>query len=257
MALLDIIIGGILQGLTEFLPISSSAHLILYGEFIQREELPLVLNLAFHSGTALSLLIYFRRDWYDLVRREIWARSESPRLFVHIVVASIPICGVGLLAQDLIATYLHRPAVVVLPLMVVGILLWLIDRRRPQQLGIKDLNYRQSFVIGLWQTLALIPGVSRSGVTMLATRLYGLSRPESVRTSFLLGTPIMVGALLLNLRALISYLHEPKFLLGVFVSAGVGFLVIKFLLRWIAGMGFGVFAIYRLILAFIVVCLLV
>ena len=153
----------------------------------------------------------------------------NPRVFSCISSLLLsPSCGVGLLAQDLIATYLHRPAVVVLPLMVVGILLWLIDRRRPQQLGIKDLNYRQSFVIGLWQTLALIPGVSRSGVTMLATRLYGLSRPESVRTSFLLGTPIMVGALLLNLRALISYLHEPKFLLGVFVSAGVGFLVIKF-----------------------------
>ena len=251
MSTVHIVVLGILQGVTEFLPISSSAHLIIYSTLLAREDLPLLLNLAFHSGTLLSLLIYFGRDWHALLRHELLARRH-PHLTLSLVVASVPIATVGLLGQDLIATYLHHAAVVILPLVLVGVALWWCDRRSPQQFDLATLSLRQAAVIGLWQVLALVPGVSRSGVTMMGGRMLGLTRQASVKFSFLLGTPVMLGALLLNSRALVAFLTEPHFLLGVLISAGTGLLVIKLLLSCIDRIGFGAFALYRLVLAGIV-----
>ncbi len=251
MGTVHIVVLGILQGVTEFLPISSSAHLIIYGNLLAGEDLPLLLNLAFHSGTLLSLLIYFGRDWHGLLRHELLARRR-PHLAPCLVIASLPIAVVGLLGQELIATHLHQIAVVVMPLALVGVALWWCDRRCPQRLTIETLSLRHAAVIGLGQMLALVPGVSRSGVAMLGGRMLGLTRQASVKFSFLLGTPVTLGALLLNGRELIAFLTEPHFLLGVLVSAVTGLLVIKLLLSCIDRIGFGVFAIYRLVLAGIV-----
>lgn len=246
---LHIVMLGILQGLTEFLPVSSSAHLILYSAFFTQEELPLLLNLAFHSGTLLSLLVYFGRDWRALLHRELLTRQLKPHLAPLLGVAFVPVAVVGLLGQDLIAAHLHHAAVVVVPLAVTGIALWWCDRRCPQVYAIGALRLRHALVIGLWQVLALVPGVSRSGITMLGGRMVGLTRQDSVKFSFLLGAPVMAGALLVNCRALLSFLVEPQFLLGVLVSALTGLLVIKLLLSCIDRLGFGVFAVYRLLLA--------
>ena len=251
MSIIDIVVLGILQGVTEFLPISSSAHLILYSTLSAQQDLPLLLNLAFHSGTLLSLLIYFGRDWHGLLRYELLARRR-PHLALCLVVASVPIAVVGWLGQELIAAYLHHAAVVIMPLALVGIALWWCDRRCPQQLNVETIPLRHAAVIGLWQVLALVPGISRSGVTMLGGRMLGLTRQASVKFSFLLGTPVMLGALLLNSRELVVFLAEPHFLLGVLVSAVTGLLVIKLLLSCIDRIGFGAFAIYRLVLAGIV-----
>ncbi len=251
MSIIHIVGLGILQGVTEFLPISSSAHLILYSTLLAQEDLPLLLNLAFHSGTLLSLLIYFGRDWHALLRDELLARRH-PRLTLRLGVASVPIAVVGLLGQELIATHLHHAPVVIVPLVVVGAALWWYDRHCPQQFAVTALSLRQAMLIGLWQVLALVPGVSRSGVTMLGGRMLGLTRQASVKFSFLLGTPVMLGALLLNSRELIVFLREPHFLLGVAVSAVTGLLVIKLLLSCIDRLGFGVFALYRLALAGVV-----
>ena len=248
MSILHIVVLGILQGVTEFLPISSSAHLIVYSKLLAREDLPLLLNLAFHSGTLLSLLIYFGRDWHALLRHELLARRH-PHLAICLIVASVPIATVGLLGQELIATHLHHAAVVIVPLAIVGVLLWWCDRRCPQKLDIAGMPVRHAALIGLWQVLALVPGTSRSGITMLGGRMLGLTRQASVKFSFLLGTPVMLGALLLNSRKLGAFLLDPHFLLGVLVSALTGLLVIKLLLSCIDRVGFGVFAIYRLLLA--------
>ena len=251
MSIIHIIVLGILQGITEFLPISSSAHLILYSTLLAQEDLPLLLNLAFHSGTLLSLLIYFGRDWHGMLRHELLARRR-PHLTLCLFVASVPIATVGLLGQELIAAYLHHAAVVVVPLALVGVALWWCDRRCPQKFNVETLSLRHAAVIGLWQVLALVPGVSRSGVTMLGGRMLGLTRQASVKFSFLLGTPVMLGALLLNSRELVVFLVEPNFLLGVLVSAVTGLLVIKLLLSCIDRIGFGAFAVYRLALAGII-----
>ena len=248
MSIVHIVVLGILQGVTEFLPVSSSAHLLVYSALLAREDLPLLLNLAFHSGTLLSLLIYFGRDWHALLRHELLARRH-PHLTLCLIVASVPIAAVGLLGQEVIAAHLHHMAVVILPLALVGIALWWCDRRYPQKLDTTTMSLRHAALIGLWQVLALVPGVSRSGVTMLGGRMLGLTRQASVKFSFLLGTPVMLGALLLNVRELGVFLVDPHFLLGVLVSMVTGLLVIKLLLDCIDRIGFGVFAIYRLLLA--------
>ena len=251
MSIVHIIMLGILQGVTEFLPISSSAHLIIYSKVLAQEDLPLLLNLAFHSGTLLSLLIYFGRDWQALLRHELLARRH-PHFALCLVVASVPIATVGLLGQDLIAAHLHHVAIAIVPLALVGVALWWCDRRCPQKLTVESLPLRHAAIIGLWQMLALVPGVSRSGITMLGGRMLGLTRQASVKFSFLLGTPVLLGALLLNSRELVMFLAEPHFLLGVLVSAVTGLLVIKLLLSCIDRIGFGVFALYRLVLAGII-----
>ena len=161
----------------------------------------------------------------------------------------MPIATVGLLGQELIAAYLHHAAVVVVPLALVGVAMWWCDRRCPQTLKVETLSLRHAAVIGLWQVLALVPGVSRSGITMLGGRMLGMTRQASVKFSFLLGTPVMLGALLLNIQELMVFLSNPHFLLGVLVSAVTGLLVIKLLLSCIDRIGFGAFAIYRLVLA--------
>ena len=248
MGIFHIVVLGVLQGVTELLAISSSAHLILYSALLAHEELPLLLNLAFHSGTLLSLLIYFGRDWRALIQQELLVRRR-PQLTLQLLVASVPIAVVGLLGQAIIARYLHHAAVVIIPLALAGIALWWCDRRCPQTRSISTMSLRHALAIGAWQVLALVPGVSRSGITMLGGRMLGLTRQESVKFAFLLGTPVMAGALLLNYRSLLTFLAEPRFLIGVLVSAVTGLLVIKLLLHWVDRIGFGAFAVYRLVLA--------
>ena len=248
MPLHEIIILALLQSLTEFLPVSSSAHLLLYTEILAEERLPLLLNLALHGGSTLSLLFYFRRDWTTFLRQEMQAPSTSK--LPHIFIATLPIAIIGLCCQNMVETTLHKPAVVVAPLAIVGILLWCADRYSQANLSINNLRYQHALIIGLMQVLALIPGVSRSGICMLTARTLKINRHDSVKLSFLLGTPVMLGAVLLNVSALYTLLQQPKFFLGVVVSAVSSFLVIKFLLRYITRIGFASFAIYRLLVAF-------
>ena len=240
---------GLLQGITEFLPISSSAHLILYSA-LSNNELPLVLNLAFHGGTTLAVLIYFRHDWWQIWQQELRQRTGS-RLLPTLIVASLPAALIGLVGQRWIADYLHQPLVTIGPLAGGGIILWFSDRYQVKT-TIDRLTYRQALLVGLWQATALIPGMSRSGMAICGARVIGLSRQESVRLSFLLGAPLMVGALMLNFSSLVDYLHEARFLFGVLASAISGFLVVKLLLRYVASLGFMPFVIYRLVLAVVV-----
>ena len=247
----DSIVLGILQGITEFLPVSSSAHLILYSTLTDN-ELPLVLNLAFHGGTTLAILIYFRHDWWQIWQQEILRRTTDSRLLPTLIVASLPAALVGLIGQRWIAEHLHHQAMLTIwPLAGGGIFLWLSDRYQVKT-TIDQLTYRQAMLIGLWQTTAFIPGMSRSGMAICGGRIIGLSRQESVRLSFLLGAPLMVGALVLNFTDLVDYLVEVRFLLGVLASAISGFLAVKFLLRYVASLGFMPFVIYRLLLAIFV-----
>ena len=246
----DSIVLGILQGITEFLPISSSAHLILYSALTDN-ELPLVLNLAFHGGTTLSVVIYFRHDWWQIWQCEIRQRITGSRLLPTLIIASLPAALVGLIGQRWIADHLHQPLVTIWTLAGGGIILWFSDRYQVKT-TIDQLNYRQALLIGLWQATALIPGMSRSGMAICGARFVGLSRQESVRLSFLLGAPLMVGALLVNFTSLIDYLIEVRFLIGVLASAVSGFLAVKFLLHYVASLGFMPFVIYRLVLAIVV-----
>ena len=251
MPLHEIIILALLQAATEFLPISSSAHLLLYAELFAHAPLPLIFNVALHGGSTGALLMYFRKEWLALLRQEL--RQPMTSNLWPLAVATLPVAVVGFLAQDYVAAYLHTPAMTVAPLALVGVLLWQIDRRSPRSRAIVDLGYRHALCIGAMQVLALIPGVSRSGITMLAARSLGYDRNASVQIAFMLATPVLLGALLLKSAAIFELITQPRYLVGVIVCGVASYLVIKFLLQYISRIGFAAFAGYRLLLAAMIV----
>ncbi|MDE3270361.1 MAG: undecaprenyl-diphosphate phosphatase [Pseudomonadota bacterium] len=251
MSLFEIIILALLQAATEFLPISSSAHLLLYAELFTQAPLPLVFNVALHGGSTLALLVYFRKDWLALLKQERQQPMRSNLL--PLAVATLPVAIIGLFAQHHIATHLHSPAMTVVPLAIIGVLLWQVDQHCPSKHSMPSLTYRHALYIGVAQVLALIPGVSRSGITMLAARSLGYDRNASVKIAFMLATPVLLGALLLKSAAILELIAQPQYLIGVVICGVASFIVIKFLLRYIARIGFAIFAGYRLLLALTII----
>lgn len=246
---------GAIQGISEFLPISSSGHLILISYFFEGKTLPLTLNIALHLGTAAAVLIYFWKDWLEITRAT-YARIttgtksfESDTLLPGILLGSIPAGVIGITFKDQIETIFHNPLSVVFPLAVVGILLWLVDIRSEQKRSIFDATIKDAIIIGCAQACALIPGVSRSGATILGARLLKFERESAAKYSFLLGTPAMAGAALLEARELVASIGDPHFYLGFISSFIVGCLTISFLLKFLRKFGFLIFAVYRLVIA--------
>jgi undecaprenyl-diphosphatase len=245
---------GIVQGLSEFLPISSSAHLIVFSWLAEGSPLPLSLNVAMHVGTLASLVIFFHRDWWYLARRALERLSggkasfQADVLLPGLVIGSIPAAIVGGLGKDAIEAYFHHPFMVIVPLVVVGFFLWWVDIKQTEKRPLDSITIKKSWFIGCAQALALIPGVSRSGITIIAGRYFGLDRGAAARFSFLLGTPAMVGAALVHAGEITEHIHEPLFYGGILVSCVVGCLAIKFLLAFINRFGFLAFALYRFVL---------
>lgn len=259
---LHAIILGAVQGVSEFLPISSSAHLILMNWFLTEESISIELEVALHFGTFLALLLYFRKYWFSLIN-SLWRRirySEksymSSTVFPALVIGSIPAAFFGLLFKDFIESFFYNPSSILLPLAFVGIALWVSDLYAPEKKKLSSLTLRDAFFIGIFQSLALIPGVSRSGSTIIGGRLLGYNRKESVEFSFILGTPVMFGAALLHAKGIASHIDSPIFYFGILVSFFVGYLTIKYFLKFVSKFNFLFFAIYRLTLSFLIAFLL-
>jgi undecaprenyl-diphosphatase len=253
------IILGVLQGIAEFLPISSSAHLIVASSALGGRTMPLTMTVALHLGTLGAVLIYFWKDWLNLAGA-LWARVfkgkksfESDELFPGLILGSIPAAFFGLMWEDQIEAYFHNPLSVVLPIALVGIGLWLVDIKAPSTRGLKDITWRDSFLIGIGQACALIPGFSRSGSTILAGRLLKIRREDAARYSFLLGTPAMGGAALLEAKRMLALAGDPALYAGIAASLATGCVCIGFLLRFLRRFGFLAFAVYRLAFAVAVV----
>ena len=240
------IILGIVQGIAEFLPISSSAHLVVTSAFLNNNEpLSLAQNIGLHVGTLLSVLLFFRKDWINLIikllnRLRGQSSFESDVFFPSLIVGSIPAGIIGILL------------VVTVPLALVGWAMWYGDKRLPTNKSLKDITLKQAFFVGVFQACALIPGVSRSGSTILGGRFLGLDRGEAARFSFMLGTPAMAGAALLNGKEIIGSITQSDFYVGCITATIVGCLSIKFLLGFLKNNGFFSFLIYRVVLAVIV-----
>lgn len=255
---------GAVQGLTEYLPVSSSAHLILAPRVLtglgyETPEPGLAFDVFLHAGTLLSTLVYFRRDWVALARETLaWIRSGArptalPRLG-WIALATLPALAFGAILHDWIRDALRGNAVLCATLALGGLLLWGVDRwagRRPGPAA--EVTPRVWIWVGLFQCLALIPGMSRSGSTLIGGRLLGLDRVEAARVSFLLSMPVTAAALAYELRHGLAPLQaggDPAaWWIGLTAAAIFGLLAIGGLLRWIRRIGFGVFAAYRLALA--------
>ncbi len=249
----SIVLGGF-QGLSEFLPISSSAHLIILSYFLEGKTLPLVLNVSLHFGTALSLLCFFWKDWLGILKAIppfLSTRKMSTEIYflACLFIGSIPAGILGVLFEKKIEALFHHPQTVLLPLAAIGFLLWFIDKKRPTTKNLQKLTLKDSFLIGIGQAFALIPGFSRSGSTIIASRILGYSRLDSARFSFLLGTPAMLGAALLQLRHLKDIHTGESFFAGIITSFVVGIIAIQFLLKYLQKRDFLVFFIYRLIVA--------
>ncbi|HYM80785.1 MAG TPA: undecaprenyl-diphosphate phosphatase [Candidatus Limnocylindria bacterium] len=250
---------GALQGVTEFLPISSSAHLYLIPTLLGWRYEGVAFDVALHWGTLIALLAAFGRDWVILAR-DAWAREPERRrvtraLWLKLAIASVPAAVVGLLVQDVAETHLRSVPLQAVMLAVFGFLLWWVDRVCAPGTEQPAPGWRTCLVVGFAQALALVPGVSRSGVTMTAGRATGLSRVSAARFSFLLAMPITFGAGLLELRHLSTELPAATLAIGVGSAALTGFLAIRGLIRWLGRAGFGAFFAYRLLLAAVILFL--
>jgi undecaprenyl-diphosphatase len=256
MNLLEAIVYGLLQGLGEFLPISSSAHLVLVPWLFGWHDPGLTFDIALHFGTLIAVVAYFWRDWWGLIIKGFSAgRSDEGRLFWYLVIATIPGAIGGFLLEKKAETAFRDPLLIAAMLAVMGLLLYGADRFSPKKKGLKDLSLFTSLAVGISQVLAIIPGVSRSGVTMATGLTAGLTRETAARFSFLLSTPVILGAALVKVPHLLS---DPgaittNFVVAVTVSCLSGLLSIGFLLRYLAKRGFLPFVVYRLLLSALVI----
>lgn len=256
MGFLESAILGVVQGLTEFLPVSSTAHLILIPWFFGFEDPGLYFDVALHSGTLLAVLLFFWRDFLkifvDMIKSE-----DRGIVFWYLVVATMPGAVFGFLLESKIETIFRSPAIIAFSLAIFGVVIWIIDRNAKQERKFDDIKFKDALWIGLSQAIALIPGVSRSGITMVAGRFLGLTREAAVRFSFLLSAPIIFGSTasgfikIVKAKEMISF-NFADLGVGVITSFIFGFLAIKFLIKFVSKNDFGVFVIYRLLLGSII-----
>jgi len=237
---------GIVQGLGEFLPISSSAHLVLVPWVFGWEDPGLSFDVALHMGTLLAVVAFFWKDWISLISEAMKRRStHEATLFWYLVAATIPGAAFGYLFEKQAETVFRNPLLIGVMLIVMGIILYWVDRRAARKKNLFGLSFMDSLFIGFSQALAIIPGVSRSGITMTAGRFRGLNRDSAARFSFLLSTPIIFGAGVMKLKDLPHGDINLAFITGIIASAVVGFISIGFLLRYLTERRFAVFAWYR------------
>jgi len=257
------IVLGIVQGLAEFLPISSSAHLILVPWVLGWDDPGLAFDVALHWGTLFAVLIVFWRDWVKLISAGLRSLADrrfldtsERRLFWGLVVATIPGAIVGKLLGDLAEEKLRSPLLIAVTMSVMGVLLWAADKAGRKQKLAEQMTMGEAVGIGVAQAFALIPGVSRSGSTITLGLAFGYTREAIARFTFLLSTPIIFGAGLLKFPKMLREMHSGASPLGwdglaagCIASAIVGALVIRWLLAYLRTRTFAVFAIYRLVVA--------
>jgi len=252
---------GVVQGLTEFLPVSSSAHLTLLPWLLGWEDPGLGFDVALHVGTLFAVLWYFWRDWWELARAAAThlgdpAASPQAQLFWKIAVASIPAAIIGVAFEHKAEEAFRAPALIALALAALGALLYWSDQRPESESRVEAIDWRDAIWIGLAQSAAIVPGVSRSGVTITVARLRGVGREASARFSFLLSTPVIAGAALLKIRALVAAGHDPAQLAALVASALCGFAAIGGLIRYVRSRSYRPFVFYRFAVAAFVVAVL-
>ena len=256
MELSHIIWLALVQGLTEFLPVSSSAHLILVPNLLGWPDQGLAFDVAVHLGTLIAVVTYFRHDIVSLFFA--WTRSMKPgnmspeaRLAWGVILGTIPAGLVGLTFKDVIEVHLRSPLVIAATTIIFGLLLWFADKRSRLERDEYSLSWQDFLVIGGAQAMALIPGTSRSGITITAGPLLGLTREASARYSFLLSIPIIVLSGLGVTKDLLSSplpVEWGTLLIGTVIAAISAFVCIHYFLAYINKMGMTPFVIYRLLL---------
>lgn len=257
---------ALVQAITEFLPVSSSGHLILLPRLLGWSDQGLAFDVATNTGTLLAVIAYYRRELRDLVVGFFTGKAapgedfEPRRLAWQLVLGTIPAAVCGLLFHDRIATVARNPLLIAANAVFFGLLLYAADRYWRRERGIADLSYADALWIGMAQALALNPGTSRSGITITAALFLGLARPAAARFSFLLSIPIGILAAGHELAGPILHGEAPAVgwpatAVGIAVSAVAGYAVIGWLLAWLRKRSVAVFVVYRLALAVAIVAL--
>ncbi|MEP1444798.1 MAG: undecaprenyl-diphosphate phosphatase [Paraglaciecola sp.] len=256
MTLIEIIILAIIQGVTEFLPISSSAHLILPSQVLGWNNQGMAFDVAVHVGSLLAIIIYFREDIWRLAGA--WfghglSSQQTPdsRLAWWVIIGTLPAVFFGFVFKDFIEIYTRSALVIAITTIGFGLLLWYADSKASQTKTVHQITWKNAIFIGLAQAIAIIPGTSRSGITMTAGLMIGLNRESAARYSFLLSIPVILGA---GLLATIDLLQNPNqvdwhaLLFGALFSFVSAYGCIYLFLAWISKIGMLPFVIYRLIL---------
>ena len=252
---------GIVQGLTEFLPVSSSAHLNLFPWIFGWDKISESFDVALHLGTLLAIVLFFYKDWIRLIRggyNQVVKKKNTVngRMFWYIVFATIP-AGILSLVLDKISEIIVgdnlnvEMLVIAITLIVMGIILYIVDKKAKSTVKYKNITLKQSMLIGMSQAIAAaFPGVSRSGITMTVARWLNVEREAAAKYSFMLAAPITLAAVIFDLN---KFTFGLPFIIGVLSSFIVGVLIIKFLLNYLKKGSFKIFAIYRVIIGIIVI----
>ncbi|MCK4918949.1 MAG: undecaprenyl-diphosphate phosphatase, partial [Candidatus Pacebacteria bacterium] len=275
------------QGLAEFLPVSSSGHLVLISKFFNWQDQGLAFDVALHLGTLVAVLIYFRKDWRDIIFNSYlfrWFHSpdkaveplvqnvakvkpsqqkrhinvqelKSDMLFI-IIIATIPGVCAGLVLNDYAETVFRNSLLVAITLSIGALFLFYADRIGLKKKDIPELTLKMGIIIGLFQALAIIPGVSRSGITITIALLLGFSRTSSARFSFLLSTPIIFGAGIMEFPNLFASGLDINILIGILTATVSGYLAIKYMLKYLENKSYNIFVGYRIVLAILIITLL-
>ncbi len=283
MPIYQAVVLAIIQGLAEFIPVSSSGHLIIVRRLLGWNELSpaheLTFDVALHFGTLLSVLFYFRRTWFQIVRAALGGKvvrfseagssdanltpeeqKDERMLLWFLAIATIPGAIAGKLLEHSAEDYFREHIVLIAgALIVVALLMWLGERISKLEKPLTRISFADALLVGIAQAFALIPGVSRSGSTITAGLFRNMTRDAAVRFSFLLSTPIIAGAALLKAKelhkeGLPAGMHAP-FLVGIVVSAIVGYVTIAWLIRYLQSNSLRIFIVYRIVAGVVVIAL--
>lgn len=264
MDIIEILVLGFIQGIAEFLPISSSAHLIIFRDIFGigagiSANMELTFDIALHFGTLLAIGVFFFSDFIQMIKKGFTkgVKDDDGKILWYLVAATIPAAIVGVLFEDAIENVVRSNYIVIaLALAIMGIIIYLADKFSKETKNVKKMTLKDAIVIGCSQVFALIPGFSRSGTTIAAGRVLGLDRESAAKFSFFLSAPVVLGAVVLQLfkGSAISVIaaNLGTFILGILVSFVVGLLCIKYLLKYLQKHNFKIFMVYRVVLAIVV-----
>jgi undecaprenyl-diphosphatase len=244
---------GTVQGLTEFLPVSSSAHLVLVPWLLAWHDQGLAFDVALHLGTLMALLIYYWRQWLAMAASLVNGDRPERRLLWLLLIASIPGAIIGLIFEKQAETIFRSPLLIAMALALLGLALWLFDRIEPQRRSMEEMTYLDALLIGLSQAFAIVPGVSRSGSTITMARIVRLKREDAANFSFLMATPIIAGAGLVEGRHLLANGIPSDIWIGFAAAAVFGLIAITALIRFVRTRSYEAFAWYRIVFALFVI----
>jgi len=269
MPLYQAIVLALVQAVTEFLPVSSTAHLTLFPWFFGWQDPGLAFDVALHAGTLVAVLLYFIKDWLTLVLCGVGIKypanatsetlAQHRRLFWYMAIGTIPGGILGALFEHKIEEHFRTPVVISLSMILVGLVMWYADAQSRRKRPLEQSNIGDALTIGSAQALALCPGVSRSGITITAGLFRGFTREAATRFSFLLSTPLIAGAVLSHLPSLLK-LHKAggmdlplsTLLISILVSGVGGYIVIAFFLRYLQTHTLKLFVVYRVLFGMII-----